>query len=87
MFRFFGQKVKGFMLKTCSSTFFNRNWKVGKERKSKMTRSSASKSLKKQPKGPKKGMGESGVGSTTRAEATGRGKPLPRNWRLGFARI
>ena len=79
------------MLKTCSSTFFNRNWKVGKERKSKMIRSSASKSLKKQPKGAKKGMGQSEVGSMPRAEATGRGrggvKPLPRDWGLGFARI
>ena len=74
MFRFFGQKVKGFMLKTCSSTFFNRNWKVGKERKSKMNRSSASKSLKKQPKEPKKGMPPSGVGSIPRAEPTGRGR-------------
>ena len=71
-FSFFCQKVKGFMLKTCFSTFFNRNWKVGKERKSKMIRSSASKSLKKQPKGPKERMRESSVGLITQAESAGR---------------
>ena len=53
-----------------------------------MIRSSASKSLKKQPKSPKKGMGESNVGSMPRAEPMGRGrggvKPLPRKGGRGF---